>query len=183
MLAFLSRKGCQLDESEAIQAIERLGGRIERDDTLPGSPVRRVDLMGSSDFGDRDIHLLTMLKSLKQLRLSGHNISDAGFLELGSLTGLTALEIFAIREKVTEVGLRQLWNLRSLVQLWLCAAHVMDATLDGIGRLQNLEELRLKSTRITGAGLGELKGLTHLASRSPTWRHSSWDGRESRTPE
>ena len=43
-----------------------------------------VDLRGSLKFGDRDVVLLRMFKSLRCLSLIGFKLSDAGFLELGS---------------------------------------------------------------------------------------------------
>lgn len=182
-----------MDESEAIQAIQRAGGRVERDETRPGSPVTGVDLFGAFDFGDREVHLLTMLKSLKRLRLLFcGNISDAGFLELTKLN-LTELDLFA-HPGLTEIGLHQLWSFQGLEELKLSGVNVTDATLKGIGGLQNLgrldlratkavtdhglkslaglkklRKLGLNSTRVTDAGVFELKQLTTLTALDLSW--------------
>ena len=42
-----------LDEAKAIKKIELLGGKVTRDEMLPGRPVIGVDLYGSKKFNDK----------------------------------------------------------------------------------------------------------------------------------
>jgi uncharacterized protein YceK len=68
-------------EEKAVNAIEALGGKVKRDDKLPGRPVVEVDLGGTkvTDTGLKD---LKELKNLKFLCLAGTKISSAGLKDL-----------------------------------------------------------------------------------------------------
>ncbi len=61
----------KLDEAQAIRETERLGGKVERDDQLPGRPVTGVSFRVGSDFGDEDVPLLNRFTRLTKLDLSG----------------------------------------------------------------------------------------------------------------
>ena len=79
-----------LDESQAIREIERLGGKIKRDDKLPGRPVTQISFGVGSKFEDMDVPLLKPLTKLTTLdlsstKISGTNISGAGLKELRGL--------------------------------------------------------------------------------------------------
>lgn len=50
-----------VDESKAIREIERLGGSVKRDGTLPGRPTTAVGFRFDNRFGDRSIYLLRKL--------------------------------------------------------------------------------------------------------------------------
>ena len=91
-----------LDESQAIREIERLGGAIKRNDKLPGRPVTEVHFSFGSDFGDEDVPLLRLLTNLATLDLSGTkicgtHISGAGLKELRGSKSLTTLNLSATR--------------------------------------------------------------------------------------
>jgi len=73
-------------EEKAVKAIEALGGRVERDETLPGRPVVSVDLDGTK-VTDSDLKVLRELKDLQTLDLSRTQITDAGLKELKELKG------------------------------------------------------------------------------------------------
>ncbi len=150
-----------LDESDAIQAIKRLGGSVEHDNSLPNSPVIAVKLYHRPDFRDQHVELLKAFKNLKHLDVMSHNLGEAGLLEIGSLAGLISLDLRA-GHAVTEPGTNAIWNLTKLTRLTLHACNVTDATLQGIGRLQSLEELSLGLTQITDLGLHWIASLTNL---------------------
>ena len=59
------------DESEVIEKIELLGGKVTRDDKLPGRPVIGVSFDGSRRFNDKYLHLLKPITGLTTLDLSG----------------------------------------------------------------------------------------------------------------
>jgi len=56
------------DEAAAVKAIEKLGGRVTRDDNRPGKPVVFVDLRGPQ-VTDAGLKELKGLKSLQSLNL------------------------------------------------------------------------------------------------------------------
>src|SRR5262245_52036648 len=84
----------QADEAEdkAVAFVEKQhGGRVIRDDKVPGKPVVMVNL-GSTKVTDAGLKELTPLKSLTKLTLSGTLVTDAGLKELKSLKSLATLD-------------------------------------------------------------------------------------------
>ena len=79
-------------EEKAVQAIEALGGKVKRDEKLPGRPVVEVNLGGTkvTDAGLKD---LKELKGLLHLDLGGTQITDAGLKELKELKGLQTFDL------------------------------------------------------------------------------------------
>ena len=63
---------------------------------------------------------------------------------------------------VTDVGLKELKNLKNLQTLNLTGTHVTGAGLKELKGLTNLRTLGLSNTQVTVSGLRELKGLTNL---------------------
>src|SRR3954451_17907631 len=76
-----------VEQERAVAAIEKLGGKVERDRTSPGHPVLGVDLR-MTDATDKDLASLEGLKSLQNLRLSSNRITDAGLVHIKRLTDL-----------------------------------------------------------------------------------------------
>ena len=159
-----------LDDSKAIQKIELLGGKITRDEALPGSPVVEIDLRDSSRFGDKYVHLLKSFKELHTLHLTKIQISDDGqthslFTDEGmkglrSLTNLTTLGLASTG--ITDAGLPEIKDLKKLTTLNLLGTRITDASFEVVKELSNLTELDLTGLRITNNGLKELHGLTNL---------------------
>src|SRR5580692_5727000 len=76
-----------LDESKAIEKIELLGGKVARDESLPGHPVIAVSfaLAYPSDnnrFNEKYLHLLKSFTSLKSLNLNGTKITNDSVKEI-----------------------------------------------------------------------------------------------------
>ena len=68
-------------EDAAVKAVEKLGGKVERDDEQPGRPVVEVSLAGTQ-VTDADLKGLKDLKQLRHLDLSNTQVTDAGVQEL-----------------------------------------------------------------------------------------------------
>ena len=68
-------------EDKAVAFVEKLGGKVTRDDKLPGKPVTTLDLVGTK-MTDAGLKELAALKSLSSLNLTGTKVTDAGEKEL-----------------------------------------------------------------------------------------------------
>jgi hypothetical protein len=98
--------GCsQTPEDKAVSAILNLGGRVTRDEELPGRPVAGIDLMGTK-VTDSDLKDLKNLKGLRGLGLRGTKITDAGLKDLRELKGLQLLWLGSVQ--MTDAGLKDL---------------------------------------------------------------------------
>src|SRR5262245_44671608 len=78
------------DEAASVKMIEKLGGRVTRDDKQPGKLVVEVDLHDTK-VTDRDLKVLQGFKNLQSLNLSRTKITDAGLKELKGLKSLQSL--------------------------------------------------------------------------------------------
>ena len=105
LLACLSG-AARADEASAVKAIEKLGGKVTRDDKLPGKPLIAVDLARTK-------------------------VTDAGLKELKDFKQLTSLDVSFTR--VTATGLKELKDLKQLTSLNLNNTKVTD---DGVADLQ-----------------------------------------------
>ena len=93
------------DEASAVKAVEKLGGKVTRDDKLPGKPVIAVNLAGTL-VTDAGLKELKDFKQLTSLDLRDTQVTDAGLKELKDLKQLTTLILD--RTKVTDVGIEEL---------------------------------------------------------------------------
>src|SRR5438128_612670 len=118
------------DEASAVKAVEKLGGKVTRDDKLPGKPVIGVHLheIGVTDAALKE---LADLKQLTTLRLHATQVTDAGLKELKDLKQLTTLYLGSTQ--VTDAGLKELKDLKQLTRLNLADTKVTD---DGVAELQ-----------------------------------------------
>ena len=91
LLACLSG-AARADEASAVKAVENLGGKVTRDDKLPGKPVIGVHLheIGVTDAALKE---LADLKQLTWLSLTVTRVTDAGLKELADLKQLTTLNL------------------------------------------------------------------------------------------
>src|SRR5438477_11668371 len=87
LLACLSG-AARADEASAVKAVEKLGGKITRDDKLPGKPVIGVNLTGTK-VTDAGLKELKDLKQLTSLILAKTKVTDAGLKELKQLKQLS----------------------------------------------------------------------------------------------
>ena len=104
LLACLSG-AARADEASAVKAVEKLGGKITRDDKLPGKPVIGVDLYGAQ-VTDAGLKELKDLNQLTSLDLHQTQVTDAGLKELKDLKQLTSLNVY--ETQVTANGVADL---------------------------------------------------------------------------
>ena len=104
LLACLSG-AARADEASAVKAVEKLGGKVTRDDKLPGKPVIGVSF-NFKPVTDAGLKELKDLKQLTSLNLDNTKVTDAGLKELKDLKQLTSLNLYAT--KVTDDGVADL---------------------------------------------------------------------------
>ena len=129
LLACLS-DAARADEASAVKAVENLGGKVTRDDKLPGKPVIGVHL---HEIG----------------------VTDAALKELADLKQLTTLSLTVTR--VTDAGLKELKHLKQLTTLNLSRTRVTDAGLKELADLKQLTTLNLEGTKVTADGMADLQ--------------------------
>jgi hypothetical protein len=117
-------------ENRAVAFVEKLGGRVARDDTKPGKPVVEV-------------------------RLNLSEITDAGLRELAPFKSLTTLHLGDTQ--VTDAGLKDAAALRNLAKLDLSYTAVTDAEIQGLVALKNLTTLYLHRSKVTNEGVKALR--------------------------
>lgn len=128
-------------KDRVIAEVERLGGKVELDETLPAKPIVKIDLH-STQVTDADLAFLSHakkdLRELRYLDLRLTHIGDAGAANLKNLTSLQTLNLF--RTQVGDKGLAYLKNLRQLQTLLISGTKITD---EGAKELQrSLPRLR-----------------------------------------
>src|SRR5665213_3331243 len=119
-------------EDAAVEAVQRLGGKVVHADNDPAKPIVKADL-------------------------SRTQVAAAGLKNLADLKGLQTLNLWDT--KVTDAGLKELAGLKGLQTLNLADTKVTDAGLKELAGLKGLQTLDLSYTKVTDAGLKELAGL------------------------
>jgi internalin A len=80
------------DESKIIERLERLGGKITRNESLPDRPVVGVSVR-SGKMTDAELIGLSRLKNLSSLNLDEVKVTTIGFKHLRELDRLTSLNL------------------------------------------------------------------------------------------
>lgn len=111
--------GCQSaavtsDEAATIEAIRKLGGQVQFDESVQPRRVTKVYLHKTA-VSDNDLNQLAKLTKLKNLFLGHTGITDAGLEELKSIRTLETLSLNSTR--VTDAGLKSLAELKQLKTL------------------------------------------------------------------
>jgi Leucine-rich repeat (LRR) protein len=150
--------------SDRIKAeVNRLGGKIEVDETRADRPIVKIDLH-STKVSDSDLAFLNderkALTQLRYLDLRLTHIGDAGVHHLRKLTSLQTLNLF--RTNLSDIGLKDLRDLRELRVLLIGGTRVTDVGLVHLRRFQLLQKLSLFQTQVTDAGIPNLKVLASL---------------------
>ena len=193
-----------LDEVQAIREIERIAGKVLRDEKMPGRPVVSVDLTGrrlrhvlpaisclrslrvlnlaATDITEADLAELRGLDNLEQLDLAGLQITDAGISEIIRHRRLTSLDLSSTQ--VGDFRIQRLWQLPNLTTIRLCGSRITDSDLQGIGALDKLSVLELSDNGITDQALRELVRLKSLRTLDLSYTKITDHGlRDSAEPE
>jgi len=177
--------GLRPDEGAAVQAIEKVGGVIKRDDTGTARPVTSVTLakktvrdkdeavkglrafrhlraldLSSTKITDETMRLVGAMEHLTSLNISGTAVTDAGLRGVGALRGLRSLNLWST--KVTDAGLKELEGHGELEDLYLAYTGVTDAGMASLARLKRLRKVELMGVAITDAALPHFTKVKHL---------------------
>jgi serine/threonine protein kinase/Leucine-rich repeat (LRR) protein len=145
-----------IDIDADVAAIEKLGGKVVRDESKPGKPVLGVHLSTSTARGDALKHVRGFTE-LVNLDASGIPDIDAGLVYL---KGLTKLQILSFANApVSNEGLKWIKDLRQLIKLSLMGTRIDDAGLVNLEGLTRLGDLTLSYTSVGDAGMKHLKDL------------------------
>src|SRR5580700_5094501 len=122
------------DEADAVKLVEKLGGKITRDDKQPGKPVVEVNL-SLKKVTEAGVKELKELEQLTRLILGGTQGTDAGLKELKHLEQLTELRV--IGSPVTNAGLKELKDFKRLTKLDISGCKAL--TDAGLKELKDLK--------------------------------------------
>ncbi len=117
------------------------------------------DLSLAGPMTDKGLQFLTVLKSLKTLRVQNSKVTDAGYSVLEKLPALEELHL----PEIGDEGLRHVGNVPTLKMLDLSFnPHITDKGLSYLEHLPALEELTLNETHVHGEGLSALRKIRTL---------------------
>jgi hypothetical protein len=139
-------------EDRAVEAIQKLGGIVTRDEKKLGKPVVEVWI---EKVTDADLKVFAPLKGLTKLDLHHALVTDAGLKELSQLTYLTTLNLGGT--KITDAGLKELAPFKGLTVLVLSRTEVTDAGLKELAQFKKLDLLMLITTKVTDAGVADFQ--------------------------
>lgn len=126
-------------EQQAIDEIERVGGKVE-------SEMVRPEWIPNA----ADDEYLTVFKRVISVDLGGTQISDMELEHLRELTNLGSLSLYDTQ--VGDTGLEYLRGLSNLEILTLGNTHISDLGLEHLRGLANLEMLFLDNKQVTESG-------------------------------
>lgn len=142
------------EDDSAIAALQKVGGKVERDDKAPEKPVIVVNL-GVTQADDAALEGVKGFAKIQKLTLNGTKITDAG---LDHVKGLGSLQkLYLVDTKIGDAGVEKLKDLKELKVLSLAGTGVTDAGLEHLKGLSNLETLFLHGTKATDEGAKALK--------------------------
>src|SRR6516162_7068094 len=103
-------------EDKAAALVEKLGGRVQRDDKAADNPVIVV-LLDDRDVTDATLKELKALRNLQTLRIAATKVTDAVIMELKEFKNLQVLVVE--NNKVTDAAFKELKALKNLKELWI----------------------------------------------------------------
>lgn len=135
------------DRRQAIEAIKKLGGRIQYANAT--RPVWFRKILGDDSDGE-----------VVQVNLMNSRVADSDLRRLAELTNLKTLCL--ADTKITDAGLVHLTGLRKLECLYLHDTKITDDGMASLAGLSRLTFLSLDGTDVTDDGLLHLTGLVQL---------------------
>ena len=144
----------QGDADKALAEIQKLGGKVERDEAAPDKPIVGINF-GVTQVADAGLENVKGFARLKKLTLNNTKITDAG---LENLKGLTELrKLYLVDTQIGDAGLEKLKGLANLQVLSLVGTQVTDAGLEHLKGLGNLQELFIAGTKVGDDALKKFK--------------------------
>ena len=126
---------------------------------LPFRQIRGIDLRQNLALAECDIRTISRLSGLWFLDVGSTRIDDSSVVHLAGLRELNSLSLD--RNRVTDRCLSSLAKL-PLVELGLDDTLITDTGLRQIGEIRSLKVLRLSGTSVTDAGITSLSELPDL---------------------
>src|SRR5262249_40033763 len=114
----------RVKQARAVTEIERLGGKVKRDESDPDMPVVEVNLDRATD-ADAALKQAALFPRLRKLQSSQTKVGDAGLKALKGLTGLERLMVYDV--PLTDEDLKNLGNLTGLKVLVIGHTNITDA--------------------------------------------------------
>lgn len=139
---------------QAVEAIEKSGGKVSRDEAAEGKPLVAASL-ATTEANDDDLMPLETLTMLHKVTLNGTKISDAGLDHLKPIAGLQKL--YLVDTKITDAGLEKLKDFKELSVLSLVGTEVTDAGMEHLKAIGSLKEVFLYGTKVTDDGAKALQ--------------------------
>lgn len=119
--------------------------------------------LDGGEMTDEAMQALNPLSQLKQLEISSVRLSPGGWAQL---THHTQLEVLRVNNSnLSDDTMSIIGEIKSLKVLWLNSVPVTDAGMLALKGLDNLEEIYLAQTAVTGASFGQImkaKGFKSL---------------------
>jgi Leucine-rich repeat (LRR) protein len=163
----------EIDEEQAIGTLRSHGINIKIDARLPGKPSLTTSIFLIEDLSSdrkrpRDFSPIREFKSLRRIELEVQQITDSLVDSLERLPELEEIQV--IGGFVDDEGADGIARNRNLRTLGLYeTSDITDRGMRRLGRLANLQELRIKMCPITGAGLIALSRMPKLRDLSLDW--------------
>lgn len=166
--AALKQKGATVTEAHGVvNSVDvREPAKFSEDDFRAiGQLTHLKSLSLGVGFDGRNLALFSGLVELEYLSTNGMQFSDEQLAALKPLRALRNVKFFHPGKNFSGTGLAQLVGLANLRQLTVAGAFTFgDEGLAAIGKLAQLEELRVWHAGQTNAGLAALAGLPKLKS-------------------
>lgn len=152
-------------ELDAIAAVKKAGGavlQVAQNDT-------RLDIafhLADGKIGDEQVATLKPLgKIIYSLNLRGTEVTDKGLEQLKELKSLARLHLE--RTKITDAGLAHLAALENLEYLNLYGTETTDAGVQSLAGLKKLKRLYVWQTKVTEEGQAKFKTANTTAQLVP----------------
>jgi hypothetical protein len=147
------------EEAKDAEKLEKLGGTVTVDESLPESARLRVLFRKLDDKAATNLKGLTRIASLTVEDASG--LTNRTLAVIGTLTNIRELALF--EPGMTNSGMTSLKGLKELRKLYLMdAGKVSDAGVAALKGFDKLEELDLSGSAITSGSGATFKTLTAL---------------------
>lgn len=149
----------QAEDQDIAKEIEKLGGKITRDDK-GAKPIVSVSLAGKQGALKEAVPHMKKLGKLRELDLTNTNVTDTA---LKDLSELGTLEVVILDDNgVSGSGIKNLAGAKSLKRLSLKNNGLPNDELGAFASLPQLQSLDLSNNPISNAGAKELHALKNL---------------------